>query len=128
MKPLLGPTNAEGFYISVREQWEWNSRYWEQRALLKAESDLATSIQFARHAVAIEHHSFPLTTLGKVLIRAMEASADERTFYFDEAFDALAAAIRGELERSRISVHPFSTLLYGAARYLELGRPLSGDQ
>lgn len=64
VKPLLGPTNAEGFYISVREQWEWNSRYWEQRALLKAESDLATSIQFARHAVAIEHHSFPLTTLG----------------------------------------------------------------
>lgn len=58
----------------------------------------------------------------------MEASADERTFYFDEAFDALAAAIRGEAERSRISVHPFSTLLYGAARYLELGGPLSGDQ
>jgi hypothetical protein len=37
VKTLLG-SSAEDFYVCVQKLWEWNSRYWEQRALLKAES------------------------------------------------------------------------------------------
>jgi hypothetical protein len=123
-RPFLGDT-AEEFYISVQRDWEWNSRYWEQRALLQAESDLSKAIQFARHAVAIEAHPFPLTTLSKLLLKKMEQVQDERVATFGEAFEKLSKAIENEAIRSRISVHPFTTLLAGAARYLEIGGTLT---
>jgi hypothetical protein len=127
VKPLLG-SGAEEFYVSVQKLWEWNSRYWEQRALLQAESDLSTGLQFARHAVAIEKHPFPLTTLGKLLLRAMESGPSERASVFGEAFETLSDAIESAVKLSRISVHPFGTLLAGAARYLELGGELTAEQ
>jgi hypothetical protein len=127
VKPLLGEA-AEEFYVSVQKLWEWNSRYWEQRALLKAETDLAMGLQFARHAVAIERHPFPLTTLGKLLIKAMEKDSSERASLFDEAFETLSSAIESAVMRSRISVHPFGSLFSGIARYIELGGKLTTHQ
>jgi len=67
---------AGSFYSRVRPVWQWNSRYWEQVALYylaryRSERDellLQQSVQHARHAVAVEPHPFPLTTLGKVLL------------------------------------------------------------
>ncbi len=128
VKPLLGAAEAESFYVSVQKLWEWNSRYWEQRALLQAESDLSAGLQFARHAVAIERHPFPLTTLGKLLLREMELSPTERASVFDEAFETLSNAIESAVRLSRISVHPFSTLLTGVARYIEIGGTLTTEQ
>lgn len=127
VRPLLGP-NADDFYTSAQKDWEWNSRYWEQRALLVAETDLSTSLQYARHAVAIEQHPFPLTTLGKILLKRMEVVPEERDNMFAEAFEKLTAAIEREVVHSRITVHPFSTLLSGASRYLELGGTLTMRQ
>jgi len=124
---MLGSA-AEEFYASVQKHWEWNSRYWEQRALLIADTDLTTALQYARHAVAIEQHPFPLTTLSKILLRRMEVIPEERDAMFAEAFDKLTIAIEQEVEHSRISVHPFSTLLTGASRYLELGGKLTQRQ
>jgi hypothetical protein len=126
VKPLLG-SEAENFYISVQKKWEWNSRYWEQRALLVADTDLPTALQYARHAVAIEHHPFPLTTLGKVLLKVMEDPA-ERESAFGEAFNTLSAAINFEGRRPRIAVHPYTSLFTGTARYLELGGILTSEQ
>lgn len=127
VRPLLGMA-AEDFYISVQKVWEWNSRYWEQRALLQAETDITTGLQFARHAVAIEKHPFPLTTLGKLLLQAMESSGYERASVFNEAFDTLADAIESAVKLSRISVHPFASLLAGVARYIEIGGTLTAEQ
>lgn len=127
VKPLLGSA-AEDFYVSVQKQWEWNSRYWEQRALLAADTDLHIALQYARYAVAIEFHPFPLTTLGKVLLLIMEANPAESAGTFGEAFDRLSAAITSDAARSRISVHPYATLITGAARYLELDGVLTSDQ
>lgn len=127
VKPMLGAA-AEEFYVSVQKLWEWNSRYWEQRALLKAETDIGTGLQFARHAVAIERHPFPLTTLGKLLLQAMEERAQERPSLFDEAFETLSSAIESAVMLSRISVHPFASLLSGVARYVELGGNLTTHQ
>lgn len=124
VRPLLG-AGADEFYSSAQKDWEWNSRYWEQRALLVAETDLGTSLQYARHAVAIEQHPFPLTTLGKILLKRMEVVPEERDVMFAEAFERLTTAIEQEVVHSRVTVHPFSTLLSGASRYLELGGSLS---
>ncbi len=125
--PLLG-SNADGFYVASQKEWAWNSRYWEQRALLAAQADLDTALQYARHAVAIEFHPHTLTTLGKLLLQQMEREPAGRVGIFSEAFDKLARAIAVEESRSRITVHPYSTLFSGAARFLELGETLDSTQ
>jgi len=127
VKPLLGSL-AERFYVSVQHDWEWNSRYWEQRALLAAETDLQSAIQHARHAVAIELHPFPLTTLAKLLLKEMEADPAKFVSSYSEAFAKLTQAIGMEHGRSRVTVHPFVLLLDGTARYIELGGKLTAEK
>lgn len=127
VKPLLGDT-AERFYIEIQPQWEWNSRYWEQRALITAETDIDTAIAYARHAVAIELHSYPLTTLGKILLTQMESVPAKREVAYSEAITQLIKAIEREYRRSRISIHPYATLLSGTSKYLELGGALTPEQ
>lgn len=58
----------------------------------------------------------------------MELVPEERDIAFGEAFEKLTIAIEHEVEHSRITVHPFSTLLTGASRYLELGGVLTPQQ
>jgi hypothetical protein len=127
VRPLLGP-DAEEFYIRVQEQWAWNSRYWEQRALLVSDHDPSTGLQYARHAVAIEGHPYALTTLGKILIRFMERNRAERDITFAEAFRTLEAAIEAGTRRSRVTMHPYVTLFTGTVKYLDSGGELSVQQ
>jgi hypothetical protein len=124
VKPFLGNA-AESFYVSSKKNWEWNSRYWEQRALLQAESDLETALRYAKHAVAVERHPFTLTTFGKLLFMKMEREPKTRAVAFDEAFENLASAIGSEEARSRIGIHPYASLFSGVTRFLELGGTLS---
>lgn len=127
VKPLLADA-AERFYIDTQKKWEWNSRYWEQRALLTADFDLDIALQYARHAVAVELHPFPLTTLAKILLMLMEARVNERQRAFGEALENLSAAITSEKSASRVTIHPYVTLFTGVARYLELGETLTPEQ
>lgn len=125
VKPMLG-VRAEAMYERCKSACGWNSRYWEQRALLVADSDLTTALQYARHAVANDPNPFALTTLGKLLFRQMTqlgAAAQKRVFA--DAFSILGRAIEIEGYRSRITVHPFATLLNGTARYIEAGSNLT---
>jgi hypothetical protein len=126
-RPLLGWA-AEQFYVDVAEDWRWNSRYWEQRALLILDTRPDDALSYARHAVAIEKHPHPLTTLGKVLIAQMGNSPSSLTTYFTEAFATLSEAINSEARQSRVTIHPYFTLFAGTARFLERGGSLSGDQ
>lgn len=127
VKPLL-IDNAEEFYISVQQSWEWNSRYWEQRALLMADRDIFTALTYARHAVAVERHPFALTTLGKLLFRYMELPSSDLSRVYEEAKEKLVSAIEIESGRSRVAIQPYSTLLSGTSRYIQLGGILTGDQ
>jgi len=126
-KQFLG-TKAEQFYIDVATDWEWNSRYWEQRALLVLTERPNDALSYARHAVAIERHPHPLTTLGKILIEQMQTAQGDFDGYFLEAFDALAEAISAEVRHSRVSVHPYSTLFSGVIRFARLGGNLGSKQ
>jgi hypothetical protein len=120
--------DAPKLYESCSKEWAWNSRFWEQRALVTLEQDLETALQYARHAVAIEKHPFTLTTLAKVLFRKMSRNADEGVDqYFREGFDCLSSAISIEGARSRITIHPFAVLLSGLIEFARLGGLLSSD-
>jgi hypothetical protein len=127
VKPLLGH-RAEQFYVDIQDNWKWNSRYWEQRALLAADSDLEVALSYARHAVAVEEHPHTLTTLGKLLFLRMESDSLNRESIFQEALVYLTQAIQREEWRSRITVHPYNTVLTGAIRFFELGEIPSAKQ
>lgn len=130
---LLGSL-AEDFYERVREYWKWNSRYWEQVALLQlshfnsqrnSHGFLEAAVQHARHAVAIEYHPFPLTTLGKILFVQMTVDTDSRTSLFTEAFDCLTEAIAREASWGRRAVQPFATLFSGVLQFYDIGGSLT---
>ena len=127
--PLLD-LEAERFYEDCHESWQWNSRYWEQRALLAAvRDDIDLAVRYARHAVSIEQHPFPFTTLGKLLMRsANEHSGPEARQRFNEAFSYLVKAIEFENHTFRSNPHSYSVLISGAATYLERGEKISGTQ
>ena len=129
VRPLLA-AHAEDFYIAAKDAWEWNSRYWEQRALLIVDRDIRTALQFARHAVTIEVHPLPLTTLGKVLLMSLHtrASKVDRASVFGDAFSVLSRAISMEEDNARVTIHPFSTLMIGTSKFLEDGGSLTLEQ
>lgn len=131
---------AHLFYEATREQWRWNSRYWEQVALLElarytaapgssiGEQAMRKAVQHARHAVSVEHHPLTLTTLGKVLLSQMEIDPESAQALYDEAHQSLVMAIRLERERLRANVQPFVTLFKGTRTYIEHGGMLTALQ
>jgi hypothetical protein len=128
---------AEVFYDEVRAYWKWNSRYWEQVALLKLSQFnrqpdqigfLDFAVQHARHAVALENHPFGLTTLGKVLFVQMSSDPKNKSTAFDEAFERLSEAIDREARWARRAVQPFATLFSGVLQYNALGGVMTSHQ
>lgn len=121
--------DAGKFYASVQKEWQWNSRYWEQVALYllaryRAEKDptlLQEAVQHARHAVGVETHPMPLTTLGKVLLAQIGQVDMTNASIYSEAHEVLVKAIRIETAKSRISVHAYITLFRGFLTYVSTG-------
>lgn len=131
---------AERFYVETQAVWQWNSRYWEQVALLnlsiyrhspdtqKGITALEKAVQHARHAVATELHPFGLTTLGKILMTKMLVPGQNMTALYSEAFDKLTKAIELEASWSRIAAQPYVSLFSGTVKFLELSGVLSNKQ
>ena len=129
---------ASDFYSDTREAWQWNSRYWEQTALMnlsKARHARDEGIAFelidravhnAKHAVSLERHAFPLTTLAKILFARMNLVPSGRTQTFSDAFDHAAHAIK--VEAGRRSPHPYVTMFRGAVDFKGLGGVMSSTQ
>lgn len=132
VKKFLG-ARTEEFYDRSREAWRWNSRFWEQYALMKLERALqcseATSrdeyiseaLQRARHSVAIEKHPFGLNTLAKVLMTFVSIGHRDSVTHFLEASKHIKDAIEIESKYRRSSQHPYSTLIHGALDLINLG-------
>jgi hypothetical protein len=132
--------NAEAFYNQVQYVWGWNSRYWEQVALLNlaryhTTTNLKQRLEFledavthARHAVAVELHPFPLTTLGKVLFGHMLAPGVNMRKSFDEAFERLSDAIDMEERRNRLAAQPYRVIFSGVLTYLGAGGQMDHKQ
>jgi hypothetical protein len=128
VKPLLRD-KSQDFYKEVQAAWQWNSRYWEQRAILTQDDSIDHAIQFARHAVAIEEHPFPKTTLASLIVRKMETLSGPDELLFDESFSLLETALRDEATRGwRPTPHPYSVLFHAISVFLKLGGRLSAKR
>jgi hypothetical protein len=139
VEPFLGD-KAFDLYLAIQDQWEWNSRYWCQRALLKHQEFLANptlseaydileqAIGHARQAVSIEHHPLTLTTLGRMLLSEIEYFEGNEGGIFSEAFGRLTDAIDQENRQRRNPIQPFIVLFKGVRNYLEQGYQLTERQ
>ena len=128
VRPLLG-LRAGKFYELTKEDWQWNSRYWEHRALLTVTTDIDLAIQYARHAVAIEQHPFPWTTLASILTKKMITQPSSKDRLFSEIFELIRKTLQYEAGRMwRASPHPYWSLLSSTQKFLESGGVLSRIQ
>jgi hypothetical protein len=131
---------APSFYEETRQLWQWNSRYWDQVALLNlarfyaapstelGKDALVQAVQHARHAVSIEIHPYSLTTLGTILLAQLAPDAAWNTEIYNEAFERLAEAIDREKHWSHRNPHSFVSLFAGTKRYIENGGNLTSIQ
>lgn len=121
-RPLLG-TFAGTFFSQAREAWQWNSRYWEQRALLTQAENIDLAIQYARHAVAIEEHPFPLTTLASLLSKKLEQTSVGVDAIYGEIYEILNQVVRHETTTKawRPTPHPYATLFHATNILLSKG-------
>jgi len=130
------PNRSEEFYLRMKKFWDWNSRYWEQLALLKLDrflthskvADLNQAISHTKHAVQVEKHPLGLTTLGRVLLEQMKQDDQKFGQSFGEAFAHLEEAIKLEGNRNRIAIHPYTTMFNGVNAYVQRGGALTGKQ
>lgn len=121
-RPLLGPF-AGTFFSQAREAWQWNSRYWEQRALLTQAENIDLAIQYARHAVAIEEHPFPWTTLASLLSKKLELTNVGADAIYGEIYEILNQVVRHETTTKawRPTPHPYATLFHATNIFIFKG-------
>lgn len=118
--------DVEKFYLATENEWRWNSRYWEQRALLQLYrsqspelgfAEVATArelaVAHARQAVSLERHPLTLTTLAKILFSEANSLGSHGNGFADEAIKSINEAIQKERTRDRNSVQPYMVLFQG---------------
>lgn len=126
VRPLLGKY-ADSFYEKSQPAWKWNPRYWEQRALLTQTSDIDLAIQYARHAVAIEEHPFPWTTLASLLVKKLDFIKSGHASIFAEVIDLLQLVIRHEraYKTWRPTPHPYTVLFHAVSIFMHFDGEIS---
>lgn len=65
-----GPDKGSKWYDGLRQYYDWNGRYWDQRALFESrcgQHEVARS--YAERSIQVHSHSFGYNTLGTVLLR-----------------------------------------------------------
>ena len=103
---LLGHLDGRKLYASMQAPYDWNGRYWEQRALF--ESGLGNHPEarsYAEHSLQLHRHPFAFNTLGTILGRIAVQTGDAETL--SEAIENLESA-RDE-RRWEASEHPYVT-------------------
>ena len=112
---------ARQWYADIEPFFGWNSRFWEQRALLELEAhSYSAAYSFARAAVDKENHAFPLTTFGTTcMIIAGHKSASSITEAFDlycEGEAALQKALSFGRSQPETLMKPVATFFTHAER------------
>jgi hypothetical protein len=84
----IGENNLEAFYDDLLDEYSWNSRYWEQRAIAaELRSDWPRAISYASRAATMTPDDHRLTTLGVVIFRDMLINDSPGSSPFEEKFE-----------------------------------------
>lgn len=116
IRRLVGPEHGRRLYEFMEKHYDWNGRYWEQRALF--ESNLGNHSQarsYAEHSLKVHRHPFAFNTLGTILGRIAIQDGDARVL--GEAIENLQFG-RDE-RRWEASEHPYVTYFTTIIRFGE---------
>lgn len=111
--------SADQWYSDLLPMMGWNSRYWEQRALLAAKlKQDETAYSYAKKAVSIQSRdAFPHTTLGKICMQiSIHRIDDVGIDRFWEGEKELDTSRILALERSNEWEHPYVTFFTYATK------------
>ena len=65
-----GEVGGRSWYEALRSHYDWNGRYWDQRALFESYFEQhKTARSYAERSIYVHPHSFGYNTLGTVLFR-----------------------------------------------------------
>ena len=112
---------AATWFGLLERHWGWNSRYWEQRALVALkERRYQRARDYAEQAVGLEMHPLPMTTCALVMILSAENDPSlrdaQREGYLEEGVELLDDAIRRASARGWREIHPYAILLIHSVR------------
>ncbi len=113
------PQAADRWFAELLPLMNWNSRYWEQRALLAARRDQDdTAYSYAKTAVSIQaRDAFPHTTLGTICMQiSVRRQDDVGIDRFWEGVRELEASRQLAVERGNEWEHPYVTFFTYAVR------------
>lgn len=69
---LIGPHRLEEFYAGIEDEYAWNSRYWEQRALAaSANRAFGPAIKFSNMALSAHRDAFSLNTAASIQFQSL---------------------------------------------------------
>ncbi|MBD9535585.1 hypothetical protein IB227_06995 [Stenotrophomonas sp. STM01] len=105
---------ARKWYAELERHFDWNGRFWDQRALLESDArfhDRAYS--YAKKSVLVHRHAFSLNTLGRVRLKASvdDAIQNEAAWeYFLEGEAYLHESVAHAQGFGDLHEHPFMTI------------------
>jgi tetratricopeptide (TPR) repeat protein len=117
----IGKSKARDWYHENALFWDWNARFWEQRALLEIKiGNYPQAYSYAEHAVKIYKDSFSLNTLGSILMKMSFIYYDVLT---KESLDSLRKGIDylrdSRNEKILLAERPYSTFFTNLLSYAE---------
>ena len=111
---LIGAEPGRNFYANIQPLFDWNGRYWEQRALFESEvGNNEQARSYAEHSLVIHRHPFAFNTLGTILGRIAIATGDSNILR-DALRNLLSARSFPNWEASE---HPYQTFFSTMNRF-----------
>ena len=117
----VGRNLVSDWYGSIISQYDWNARFWEQRALAEARLNrFPKARSFAEEAVKIHRDPFTLNTLGTILLRMAVDYYEPGCATSHELLWAGIEQLRGsrELGAGRFP-HPYTTFFTYVLRFAQ---------
>lgn len=117
---LIGRPRLDAFYTAIEDGYEWNSRFWEQRALAaSADGQHPAAERFANNGVEANRDGYSLTTQATVKLQKLARS---KPSFGDADGDAEMWIAFGLLREARdngvhASEHPFITFFTSVQTY-----------
>ena len=111
---IAGENEGRRWYDELRSHYDWNGRYWDQRALFESRyGQHETARSYAERSIQVHRHSFGFNTLGTVLLRT--AIRRGSTLELRDGIKNLDSA--KDFAEWGAREHPFTTFFTSLIRY-----------
>lgn len=108
------------WYEKLQPEFDWNARFWEQRALAAADASLfEPAFSWAREAVARRSDSLTLNTVGTVLMRRAVFEASKGRWPA-ETYELAESTLREAREIKDVNEYPYETFFSYTLRLVRL--------